>query len=316
MTLSSNVLGRISSVLVKSRIVYPRARVAAVRGAVTALAVAAMLLGGCGGTDSASRVAELAEYDAKKPLRLEIQGENRGQIDVTYQSPRGGDVPATLVLPERRQGRLPVVVWSHPFLSSRAHYFREAFTLAGDGVASLLVDAAVSRPGRPDLMDPVYAADAFKALVRQDVVDLRRGLDFLATRGEIDIGRVAVVGQEYGVLPAGALAAVDERVDAVVLAVAPAEPGRYWAKEFVPQESHDSFAAAMRDFDPIRLLDGVDADVLIQNPRRDDDFPAEEYERLEDEAGDADFRWYDYGHQLGPQADDDRRRWLLERLRD
>ncbi len=116
-------------------------------------------------------------------------------------------------------------------------------------------------------------------------------------------------------LAAAALAAADDRLDALVLAVVPAEPGKYWAKELVPQETYESFAETMRDFDPIRLLDAIDADVLIQNPRHDEDFPVEEYERLEDDAGDAEFRWYDYGHQMGPQADEDRRSWLLERLK-
>jgi dienelactone hydrolase len=274
-------------------------------------------LSACGGNDSASRVAELAAYDDAKPLRVAVEGRNRDQTDITYQSPRGGDVPATLVLPPGAEGgdrRYPVVVYAHPYLASRGLYFREAFELAERGLAAFLVDLSLSRPPRPDLMDPVYAADAFRALVRQDVVDLRRGLDYLEGRKEIDMDRVAVFGQEYGALSAAAVAAVDDRVDALVLAVAPAEPGKYWAKEFVPQETHDSFAETMRDFDPIRLLDAIDVDVLIQNPRQDSDFPVEEYERLEEEAGGAEFRWYEYGHHMGPDADADRHAWLLEKL--
>lgn len=271
----------------------------------------------CGGDDTASRIAELADYDDTKPLHVEVQDQNQGSTDITYQSPRGGDVPATLVLPAGAEGggkRYPVVIYVHPFLASRGLFYREAFALAEQGLASFLIDATISREGRPDLMDPVYAADAFRALVRQDVVDLRRGLDYLEGRKEIDLGRLAVVGQEYGALSAGALAAVDDRVDALVLATVPAEPSRYWAKEFVPQETHESFAETMRDFDPIRLLGAIDADVLILNPRRDDDFPLREYERLEDEAGDAEVRWYEYGHQLGPDADNDRQAWLLRKL--
>ena len=283
------------------------------------VAMLLLTLAGCGGSDSASRVSELAEYDDTKPLRVEVEGRNEGSIDITYQSPRGGDVPASLVLPpgaEGRTERYPVVLYVHPYLASRGLFFREAFDLASAGVAVFLVDATISRQGRGrlDLSDPVYAADLFYALVRQDVVDLRRGLDYLAGRKDIDLERVAVFGQEYGALPAGALAAVDDRIDAVVLATVPAEPSRYWAKEFVPQETHDSFAETMRDFDTIRLLDSIDADMLIQNPRRDEDFPAAEYERLAEEAGDADVRWYEYGHHMGPEADADRAEWLRQKL--
>jgi dienelactone hydrolase len=163
-------------------------------------------------------------------------------------------------------------------------------------------------------MDPVNSAEAFRSLVRHDTVDLRRALDYLEQRKDIDMERVGVVGQEYGALAAGALAAVDDRVDALVLAVVPAEPARYWAKEFVPQETRDSFAETLRDFDPIRLLEAIDADVLIQLPRQDEDWPVEEYQRLADEADDADVRWYEYGHSMGPDADADRQRWLVETL--
>lgn len=281
------------------------------------LAVLGAVLAGCGGNDSASRVADLVDYDQGKRLGVHVEGQNGDQTDITYRSPRGGEVAATLVLPPGAEGgvrRYPVALYAHPYLASRGLFFREAFDLAQKGVAVFMIDLAISRQTRPDLMDPVYAADAFRALVRQDVVDMRRGLDYLESRKEIDMDRVAVFGQEYGALSAAGLAAVDDRVDALALAVVPAEPGKYWAKEFVPQETHESFAKTMRDFDPGRLLDSVDGPVLIQNPRRDDDYPLEEYQRLEDEAGNADVRWYEYGHSMGPEADADREAWLVKTL--
>jgi dipeptidyl aminopeptidase/acylaminoacyl peptidase len=281
------------------------------------LAVLGAVLAGCGGNDSASRVAKLAAYDQEKPLGVHVESQTGDQTDITYRSPRGGEVAGTLVLPpgaESGDKRYPVAVYAHPYLASRGLFFQEAFDLAKKGVAVFMIDLAITRPTRPDLMDPVYAADAFRSLVRQDVVDLRRGLDYLETRKEVDMDRVAVFGQEYGALSAAALAAVDDRVDALALAVVPAEPSKYWAKEFVPQETHESFAKTLRDFDPVRLLDSIDAAVLIQNPRRDDDFPLEEYQRLEDQAGNADFRWYEYGHSMGPDADADREAWLAKTL--
>jgi pimeloyl-ACP methyl ester carboxylesterase len=108
---------------------------------------------------------------------------------------------------------------------------------------------------------------------------------------------------------------VDDRVDALVLATVPAEPSRYWAKELVPQETFESFRELLRDFDPIRLLGSFDGDVLIQNPRRDDDWPLEEYERLADDADGAEVKWYpDYGHNMGPDADTYRQEWLARTL--
>jgi dipeptidyl aminopeptidase/acylaminoacyl peptidase len=275
-------------------------------------------LAGCGGSESASEVAELAAYDEKKPLRTRIEAENTGSTDITFQSPRGGDVEATIVLPpDKEEGkRYPVALYTHPHRFSRSLYYREAFDLAERGVAVLLVNGAMSREelAQADLLDPVYAADAFRSYVRHDIVDLRRALDYLEGRDDID-DRIAVVGQEYGALPASGLAAVDDRVDALVLSVVPAEPSRYWAKELVPQETFESFHELLRHFDPIRLLDSIDGDVLIQNPRRDDDWPLREYERLAEEADGADIKWYpDYGHNMGPDADTERQEWLARTL--
>jgi dipeptidyl aminopeptidase/acylaminoacyl peptidase len=291
-----------------------------VRAAVTGLVAISLLAAGCGGNDSATRVAELADYDEKKPLHLRIEAENtEGSTDISFRSPRGGDVEATIVMPpEAGEGRTyPAVVYLHPYRFSRSFYYREAFDLAEQGVAALLVNARLSREEVPqvDLLDPVYSADAFRSLVRHDLVDLRRALDYLEGRKDVDMDRLAVVGQEYGALPAAGLAALDDRVDALVLSTVPAEPSSYWAKEFVPQETHESFAETMRDFDPIRLLGSIDAEVLIQNPRRDDDWPLREYERLAEEADGAEVKWYpDYGHNMGPDADEDRKRWLTEKL--
>jgi dipeptidyl aminopeptidase/acylaminoacyl peptidase len=290
------------------------------RRALIGLFAAGLAVAACGGGESASNVAQLAEYDEKRPLRVRVDAENTGSTDITFQSPRGGDVEVTIVLPPTGdQGNpYPVALYLHPYRFSRSFYYREAFDIAEQGVAVLLLNGAQAREDLPpvDLMDPVYSAGAFRSYVRHDLVDLRRALDYLERRKDIDLDRVAVVGQEYGALPALGLAAVDDRVDALILSAVPAEPSRYWAKEFVPQETYDSFHEQLRDFDPIRLLGSIDAEVLIQNPRRDDDWPLPEYERLAEEADGAEVRWYpDYGHNMGPDADLDRVRWLVETLK-
>src|SRR5215210_989154 len=103
-------------VLHRSRIVYVPIRVARVIRRMLCLAAAVGAVAACGGSDSASHVAELGAYDAEKPLHIQVEAENDGSTDVSFQSPRGGDVEATVVLPpEVEEGkRYPVAVYSHP----------------------------------------------------------------------------------------------------------------------------------------------------------------------------------------------------------
>ena len=219
-------------------------------------------------------MAELGDYDATKPLRTKIEAENSGSTDITFQSRAAATSRRPSSSRPTPREALSAAVYLHLYRFSRALYYREAFDLATRGSpccsSTRRDDAAGPRAGRPP--GSVYAADAFRSLVRHDLVDLRRALDYLEGRDDID-DRIAVVGQEYGALSAGGLAAVDDRVDALALSAVPAEPSRYWAQEFVPQETFDSFSELLRDFDPVRLLGSFDGDVLIQNPRRDDEWP-------------------------------------------
>ena len=110
-----------------------RTRVALVPARTAAL-LFALALAGCGGSESASHVAELGDYDATKPLRTKIEAENSGSTDITFQSPQGGDVEATIVLPpDAAKGSATRPRCTCTYRFSRALYYREAFDLATRG---------------------------------------------------------------------------------------------------------------------------------------------------------------------------------------
>lgn len=96
------------------------------------------------------------DYDAKAaPDVREAGRENRGGVtvvDLSYASPRGGRVPAYLVLPEGR-GPFAAVLFGHWMmpgspLGNRREFLEEAVVLARAGAASLLIDALDSRAVR------------------------------------------------------------------------------------------------------------------------------------------------------------------------
>ena len=95
------------------------------------------------------------EYDHKAPLDIREAGvEHRGEVaihDISYASPKGGLVPACLVVPSGK-GPFAAVIWGHWYwdnsaMRNRKEFLDEAVALAHAGVVSLLTDGPVARPG-------------------------------------------------------------------------------------------------------------------------------------------------------------------------
>jgi cephalosporin-C deacetylase-like acetyl esterase len=131
--------------------------------------------------------------------------------DVTYDSPKGGRVPAYLVLPASK-GPFPAVVWGHWMdykTSSREEFLDEALVLAHSGLASLLVDAPFVRPGF--IADDDVLTSQYPIAQQQMVIDVRRGVDYLLSRGDIDANRLAYVGHSFDAGVGGILAGVEPR---------------------------------------------------------------------------------------------------------
>lgn len=280
-----------------------------------AAGLAVATLAGCG-SDGIADVRAKVDYDDSKPVK--VNEVSRGDIftEIEFQSPRGNDVTASIAMPRNRTGRVPAVVWAHGFSSGRNEFVTEVTELAERGIASIIYDSNMTRGGRDgiDLQDPVYAAEVFELQLRQDIVDARVALDILERRGEVDMSRIGFVGVDYGVMIGGVLAAVEDRIDAFVLASGFPEPSRFFAQELVPPESVDGFAERLAPYDPVRTLGAADDPILLQNAKRDRLIPPEDYERLIDAADGAEVKWYESDHDLVFEAHQDRARWLSEQL--
>src|SRR6185436_12587351 len=74
-----------------------------------------------------------------------------------------------------------------------------------------------------------------REMVVESVVDHRRALDYLAGRGDVDVGRVGALGHSMGGVMTIALAALEPRLKAGVACVTPARRGETWtASAFSP----------------------------------------------------------------------------------
>jgi len=104
--------------------------------------------------DSYSQAVKHFDYDAHAPLDIkEISVQDRSGVkvhDITYSSPKGGVVPAYLIVPNGK-GKFAAILWGHWMMpnsptANRSEFLDEAVALASAGVVSLLIDAPYVRP--------------------------------------------------------------------------------------------------------------------------------------------------------------------------
>jgi dienelactone hydrolase len=126
-------------------------------------------------------------------------------------------VPAYLVVPSGK-GPFAVILFGHWGGGDRTEFLAEAILDARAGAVCLLPAYPWTRPApwRRALQYVGSPENDFEAYV-QAVVDLRRGLDLLLARPDVDPQRVAYVGHSYGAQWGAILAAEDRRMKTAVL---------------------------------------------------------------------------------------------------
>jgi dienelactone hydrolase len=97
----------------------------------------------------------------------------------------------------------------------------------GDRIAENDYDVVnlYNEPGAP----PRKNYFTLREIITQTVIDYRRGLDYLAARGDIDMGRIGLLGYSMGGFQAVALTAVEPRIKVAVGCVVPAS----WSQDAV-----------------------------------------------------------------------------------
>ncbi len=167
--------------------------------------------------------AQHFDYNRTAPLDVQESATREGAgfmvREISYASPRGGRVPATLIIPTGT-GRFPVVMFGHWMkpgspLMNRREFLAEAELLARAGAISMLIDAPLVRPGAVEDKDPLSGQDS--AVTEQQVVDFRRALDLLLARNDVDARRIAYVGHSFDAKVGAILSGVEKRISTFVL---------------------------------------------------------------------------------------------------
>lgn len=274
----------------------------------------------------------LARYDASQPLDVEEPSPPReladGVVvhDLSWTSPMGGHATGWLVVPAG-PGPFAAIVYLHGSETDRTDFLDEAVAMAHGGAAGLVVDAPFARRGadRKNFLQYYSLPERERDMTAQALVDLRRGIDLLVARADVDPARIGFVGHSWGASLGVVLAAVDSRPAALVLlsgrpswtgflaAVTTGSIAR--ARERIGEEAWHEYIDAMAPFDAMAEIANVDATRLyLQYGTRDDVVPPDVAQQLVEAAAGARTDWYDSGHALDEAATADRVAWLVERL--
>lgn len=226
--------------------------------------------------------------------------------DISYESPKGGWVTAYLVTPSG-EGPFAGIIFLHPGGGDRSYFLDEAKKLAKRGAVSLLLDDNFSAKGR--------AADHDRII--RIIVDVRRAVDLLSTRSDVDPRRIGFVGHSYGANLGGVLAGVEHRIAAYVFMSGNARLSQDLIGLFnmTPQEE-SQYIQFMAQLDAIHFIGhAAPATLLFQNARHDALNLEQDVLDFQHTASEPKIvKWYDAYHRLNEEAERDRAEWLSKQL--
>jgi cephalosporin-C deacetylase-like acetyl esterase len=267
-------------------------------------------------------------YDAAVPFDLKqisTRVEDGVTIqDITYVGANGDTVPGYLVVPQGA-GKFAAILWGHWLMpgaanSNREEFLREAIALAPGGVVSLLIDSPQHRPGFKPAANPV--------LMAQQVVDLRRGLDLLLSRADVDASRIGYVGHSWDAGTGAILDAVDKRFAAFVFMAGPQSTMEYLLSSDSPRVAPMRKTVNMKEAEvALRASAWADpgsyanqlgpAPALFQYGLHDEEWvplkDAKDYVAMS--SGPKQVEFYDADHALNQKAQTDRDNFLKKTLR-
>ncbi len=256
------------------------------------------------------------EYDKSLPLNVHEEViENKSDyiiIKVYFDSVNNEMVPGLLVLP-KREGKVPCIIFLHGYGGSKDDVRGAAGLVAREGYAIMAIDAEYHGERKEEGKE-LYSPDINDSVrgIIQTIIDLRRAVDYLETRPEIDMERIGYVGGSMGGILGAIFIGVEPRIKAAALIVAGGN------MSLMIRESQHYTTPAIREYlqregityeDLQKILDPVDPlnfigyfaprPVVFHLGKFDRIVPAEAGRQLYEKAGEPkQVYWYDTGHSV------------------
>jgi dienelactone hydrolase len=264
-------------------------------------------------------LAALYQYDRAAPLDIpttEMAARNGYKLfTISFALPNAARMGGFLVAPIA-PGRKPGIVWMHS--QGAIDFLGNAVLMAKAGAVSILV-------GEADGLKAGTAELARDQLIA-DVIGLRRAVDVLQSRADVDPSRIAMVGHSSGAMMGAVAVSIDDRFRAAVfesgllgMGVHIATSPGSWAvgvrKELGDQLPHYLEVLSVVD-DKNYIGHAQPIPKLFQSARYDPGVPPKDSEDFFNAASQPkELKWYETGHEVDdPAAISDRVRFLTRTL--
>jgi uncharacterized protein len=247
----------------------------------------------------------LYDRDENQPLNPELAVVEDTDVwtlyHLWYDSTNGERVPALLGIPKAGKAPYPALLVQHGLGGSKESDYvaLPALEFAREGYVTLRIDACLHgerrREGGTARDDPLSQLRFLAELVvdgwGQSIVDMRRGLDYLVSRPEVDPTRIGYVGMSMGAMMGAVVTGVDTRIRAAVLIVGGSFGG-------LVQD-----ASKLAEIDPAEFVGLISPrPLLMLNGKKDPIVPPAWAERMYEAAGEPKrIVWYDTGHYVPPE---------------
>ncbi|MFN0165581.1 MAG: alpha/beta hydrolase family protein [Bryobacteraceae bacterium] len=264
-------------------------------------------------------------YDAAIPLEGRVvQRRDRPDTQrdkIVFRGAQGFLVPGYLEIPKACPRPCPVVLLLHGWSGSKENWYEDDNIISGgvmrkallqEGYAVLALDAAThgERSNEIDYQhvnpfdDPKAPARrnyfTFAEITVQTVKDYRRALDYAASRGDLDMSRIGLIGYSMGGMDSFYLLSVEPRIRMAVACVPPLISEGYGAASPIDY----SWGIGTKPF-------------LLLMGRRDEMYDAGKVDasyKAYLERPNTKLIWYDRGHKLTAVYIPDALAWVKQHL--
>lgn len=277
------------------------------------------LVAACGGGEK-SDVPSQFSYDDSKPLDVQDKptsfGTNDVRVDdISFTGPGNTRLNAYLLMPSGSKGRHPAVIYAHGAGGNRQELLDEAMKMADEGAVTLTLDMIYSPSRARPLPEGMAGARANSKLEQEAVKEVRRAVDLLQSRDDVDGDQIGYVGWSAGARMGALVSGVEHRVKAFDLLAGGAAPVSAYVSN-APVDLQDELTTLLEKTDPIHFVGLAEpSELLFQDGRQDEIVPEAALKALAGAGSEPkEVRWYDSGHVPSDKMWTDSRSWLSEHL--